>query len=947
LADTLGQQNATSEILRAISRSPTDALPVFEIIVRHAMALCGSLFANVFRFDGEWLHFAASHNTDPDFVALIRSKYPMRPDRSQVSGRVILTRSVVVLEDARRDPEYDQRFPVARGWRRVLGVPMLRDGKALGVIVVAWEQAGPVPRRLEELLRGFADQAVIAIENVRVFDELQARNRALAAALEQQTATSEILRVISRSQTDVQPVFDTIATAALKLCGGASVLVYRFDGRLLHIGALALSVPGAEGAIRSYFPRPAGRDTGVGRAVQARRIVEIEDIVEDTEYELRHMAHWGMRSLLSIPLLRNGEAIGAFAISRTEPGKFPAEQVALLQTFASQAVIAIENVRLFNELESRNRELTEALEHQTATGEILRVTSRSPADVQQVFDTIVASATRLCESQFAFVLLRQGESLALAARTECTPEFAAFLAQGKAANRGSATGRAALEHKPVQILDFLSDPEVVVQPAHVAEGVRTVLAVPMLRDDTLLGVIATWRREVRPFSGEQVRLLETFAAQAVIAIENMRLFNELQARTRELTNSVRQLRALSEVGQAVSSTLDLDTVLATIVARATQLAGMDGGAIYEYDEAREEFNLRATDRLPEELVESLRAGPIPKGEGAVGRLATGRAPVAIGDSSDEGLYQSRVREIVLRLGYRSLLAVPLLREDRLLGGLVVNRRSAGGFEPQVVELLETFATQSALAIQNARLFREIEDKGRQLEAASRHKSAFLANMSHELRTPLNAIIGFTRIVMRRSLEQLEPKQYENLEKILASAQNLLSLINAILDLAKVEAGRTEINPSAVEPGPVLEQCMRTVEPLVKDSVALAKTFDGTLPVMLVDQEKLRQIVINLLSNAAKFTPAGRIELRARPANETVEFTVADTGIGIAADKLDAIFEEFEQADASNTRLYGGTGLGLAIARRLARMMGGDIRVASAVGAGSTFTLTLPVRYRAT
>jgi signal transduction histidine kinase len=768
LADALSQQNATSEILRTILRSPTDALPVFETIVRHAMALCGSLFANVFRFDGERLHFAASHNTDPNYVALMRSKYPMRPDRSQVSGRVILTRSIVVLEDARCDSEYDQRFPAAQGWRRMLGVPMLRDGKALGVIVVAWDQAGPVPSPLVELL----------------------------------------------------------------------------------------------------------------------------------------------------------------------------------QSFAQQAVIAVENVRLFNELQSRNRELTEALEHQTATGEVLRVASRSPADVQQVFDTIVASATRLCESQFAFVLLRQGESLVLAARTECTPEFAAFLAQGKAANRGSATGRAALEHKPVQILDFLSDPEVVVKPAHVAEGVRTVLAVPMLRDDTLLGIIATWRREVRPFSGEQVRLLETFAAQAVIAVENMRLFNELQARTSDLTNSVQQLRALSEVGQAVSSTLDLDTVLATIVARATQLAGMDGGAIYEYDEAREEFNLRATDRLPEELVESLRAGPIPKGEGAVGRLATGRAPVAIGDSSDEGLYQSRVREIVLRVGYRSLLAVPLLREDRLLGGLVVNRRSAGGFEPQVVELLETFATQSALAIQNARLFHEIEDKGRQLEAASRHKSAFLANMSHELRTPLNAIIGFTRIVMRRSLERLEPKQYENLEKILASAQNLLSLINAILDLAKVEAGRTEINPSAVEPGPVLEQCMRTVEPLVKDSVALAKAFDGALPVMLVDEEKLRQIVINLLSNAAKFTPAGRIELRARPVNETAEFTVADTGIGIAAEKLDAIFEEFEQADTSNTRLYGGTGLGLAIARRLARMMGGDIRVASALGAGSTFTLTLPLRYRA-
>jgi signal transduction histidine kinase len=289
--------------------------------------------------------------------------------------------------------------------------------------------------------------------------------------------------------------------------------------------------------------------------------------------------------------------------------------------------------------------------------------------------------------------------------------------------------------------------------------------------------------------------------------------------------------------------------------------------------------------------------------------------------------------------------VPLLREERLLGALAVNRKSPGDFEPQVVDLLRSFATQSALAIQNARLYREIEEKSRQLEVVSRHKSAFLANMSHELRTPLNAIIGFTRIVMRRSQERLEPKQYENLEKILASAQSLLSLINAILDLAKVEAGRVEVNAGEVQLGPVLEQCLRTVEPLTKDTVMTVKDFASDLPSMVVDEEKLRQVVINLLSNAAKYTSSGSIRLRARSANGSVEIAVADTGIGIAAEKLEVIFEEFEQADARSTREYGGTGLGLAIARRLARLMGGDIRVESAQGIGSTFTLTVPIRYR--
>jgi signal transduction histidine kinase len=327
-------------------------------------------------------------------------------------------------------------------------------------------------------------------------------------------------------------------------------------------------------------------------------------------------------------------------------------------------------------------------------------------------------------------------------------------------------------------------------------------------------------------------------------------------------------------------------------------------------------------------------------------MAVTGEPVQVPDIRDERVYRGRGRAVLIRSGYRSILAVPLLREDRLLGGLVVHRRSAGEFDSQVIELLKTFATQSALAIQNARLFREIEDKGRQLEIASQHKSAFLANMSHELRTPLNAIIGFTRIVMRRSQDRLEPQQCENLEKILASSQNLLSLINAILDLAKVEAGRIEIRPGEIQLAPVLEQCVRTVEPLVKDSVALVSAFDGELPLMMVDEEKLRQIVINLLSNATKFTANGSIQVQARKMDGSVEIAVVDTGIGIAPEKLDLIFEEFEQADANSKRVHGGTGLGLAISRHLARLMGGDIRAESTPGAGSTFTLTLPIRYRA-
>ncbi|HLS56835.1 MAG TPA: GAF domain-containing protein [Zeimonas sp.] len=611
---------------------------------------------------------------------------------------------------------------------------------------------------------------------------------------------------------------------------------------------------------------------------------------------------------------------------------------------ARQAVAA-DGARLHGMLAHCRRELSAALEQQAATSEILRVLSRSPSDLQSVLDTIIANATRLCQASLAFVMLRSGGRLSLAARTGCTPEFADYLERGFELNRDTTTARAALDGRPVQIADFMTEPGVRVTESHHREHVHTVLAVPLLRERSALGVLTIWRHVIQPFTESQIALLQTFADQAVIAIENVRLFNELETRTTQLARTVAQLKALSEVGDAVSSTLDLDTVLDTIVSRANQLAGMEGGAIYEYEEALQEFRLRATDRMPDELVDALRSTPMARGEGAIGRLATTGEPITIRDVADGDAYQSRVREILLSCGYRSLLAVPLLRNERLLGGLVVCRTQAGGFDPRVTDLLRSFATQSALAIQNARLYRELEAKSRQLEIASRHKSAFLTSMSHELRTPLNAIIGFTRIVMRRSRDRLEPKQNENLEKILASGQHLLSLIDAVLDLAKIEAGRIEIEAVETELAPVLEQCMRSIEPLVGDAVVLAGAFDRGLPRMLVDEGKLRQILINLLSNAAKFTVQGRIEVGARQADGCVDVSVSDTGIGIAADELEQIFGEFEQASPGDGRQRGGTGLGLAIARRLARLMGGDVRARSTLGAGSTFTLILPVRFR--
>ncbi|HET7096525.1 MAG TPA: GAF domain-containing protein, partial [Casimicrobiaceae bacterium] len=492
------------------------------------------------------------------------------------------------------------------------------------------------------------------------------------------------------------------------------------------------------------------------------------------------------------------------------------------------------------------------------------------------------------------------------------------------------------------IPDVLEDPHYAVKDLALTAGFRSVLCVPLLRDGSPIGAITVGRPQPGPFSDSQIALLQTFADQAVIAIENVRLFMELQTRTTELTQSVSELRALGEVGQAVSSTLDLETVLSTIVSRATQLAGVDGGAIYEYAEELEEFYLRTVDRLPPELGAALRSRPIGKGDGAVGRLAVVGEPVEIRDIADEKIYQSSVRKILMKLGYRSLLAVPLLREDHLLGGLVVNRRSAGAFSPQVIDLLKTFAAQSALAIQNARLFREIEEKSRQLETASRHKSEFLANMSHELRTPLNAIIGFSEVLYERMFGEVNEKQAEYLADILDSGRHLLSLINDILDLSKIEAGRMELEPTEFSLPTAIDNTLTLVrERAHRRAIELERTIDDGVDKVCADERKVKQVILNLLSNALKFTPeGGRVAIRARTCDGWTEVSVSDSGVGIAPEDQEKVFEEFRQVGSSEKKVEG-TGLGLAISRKFIELHGGRIWVTSKLGAGSTFAFTVP------
>ena len=601
----------------------------------------------------------------------------------------------------------------------------------------------------------------------------------------------------------------------------------------------------------------------------------------------------------------------------------------------------------YTDLERRVEELTQELaqarEQQTATGEILDVMSRSAFDVQPVFETVVRNATRLCGADIGQLQILDGQSYRLAVAYGGSREYRELIARNPISpGRGTLVGKVALERRTVQISDVLADPDYQWREAQRLGSTRTMLGVPMLKDGVPIGVIVLIRTTVRPFTDRQIELATTFAAQSVIAIENVRLFHELQARTRELARSVEELQALGEISQAVSSTLDLQQVLTTIVAHAVQLSGTDGGSIYEFDDTTHEFQLRATHGTSADLIAAIQRVRVALGETVAGQAAARRAPVQVPDIGDEPADPYLV--VLARAGWRAVLGIPLLHEDRIVGALIVRRRTAGEFPEETVRLLQTFATQSALAIQNARLFQQLEEKRRQLEEASRHKSAFLASMSHELRTPLNAIIGFSEVLLERLFGELNAKQEEYLQDILVSGRGLLQLINEILDLSKVEAGRMELELGSVFLPEVLQHAVTMVaERASRRGIALSLDVDPRIGLIEADEQKVKQVVVNLLSNAVKYSDGGRVDVTARLVDGEVQVAVRDTGIGIAPEDRERIFEAFQQAAHGAIQKREGTGLGLTLSKRFVELHGGRIWLESEVGAGSTFTFALPVR----
>jgi len=830
--------------------------------------------------------------------------------------------------------------------------------------------AAALVRRLQEKDQDFTSQSTLALERARLLE-------ALRQGAEEMAALTDVTRAINVSL-DLDQTLGSISTYAARLTKSDSALIF-------------LNEPARDVlSVRASYNAPAGYLAEVGerhpplsatpeilancsltvRAVVERGPVQIADVEAAPLYRSRELLlRWGYRAVLVVPLLHDDRVIGAMSVLRQHPGEFATREVELVTTFAGHSAIALEHARLFQEAQSQNRALQEALDYQTVTSEFLKSVSHATFELQPTLDTLAEHAARLCGASSCLIFTLENGAYQLAAHYRAAAEFRRLLQdQPIRAGRGTMVGRTALERRPVHIPDVLADPEYGWTAAQRAVGYRSVLGVPLLREGIPIGVIAIHRTAVQPFTRKEIEVLTSFADQAVVAIEKIRLFHELRARTDELAQSVEELRALSQTTQTVNSSLNRERVLLAIAEHACRLCQADGGLITELTESTREFRPVATWNVRPEFVQRVLASPPTWGRGVTGQSAASRGAVQIPDVLVAEGYPWR--EAISAEGYRAILSVPLLRDDRVIGTIAVARKTAGAFAPRFVTLLTTFANQTSIALEHARLFQQVQEKAAQLEVVSRHKSQFLANMSHELRTPLNAIIGFSEVLLDPSLGALgDAERHEFLTNILTSGRHLLRLINDVLDLSKVEAGKMELHAEPVSLAESVEGVVATVKTLaMRKRIQIHSDIHPDQGPVCADPPRLKQILYNLLSNAIKFTPEeGRVSITARtvesptdraahsavPIDEltnrpfdspgdVVEVSVTDTGVGIPATDLGRIFEEFEQVEHASAGGQEGTGLGLALVKRLVEMQGGRIRVVSVPGEGSTFSFTIPL-----